>query len=279
MKQIYRSEGGRTEILGQYAAFLSFWPPPFAHHVVSTEFGDTFIIESGNPDGTPVVLLHGSASNTAMWLADAVVLGQTHRVFAVDIIGEPGKSAEIRPHMSGGSYARWLQQVMDGLSITKAAITGNSLGGWIALDFATKAPERVSSLVLMATSGLYPFRRTFALKILKSRLFPSRSNLKQSVTGSAAIPEAVLKYLDIIHRKFIPRPLHAPVFSGKMLKRLNMPVLYIGGENDTLLNTQRSAARLKRFASQADVRILPATAHTIINMGSEINGFLSAQEV
>lgn len=279
MKQIYKSEAGRAEILGQYAAFLSFWPSPFTHHVVSTEFGDTFVIESGNPADTPVVLLHGSASNAAMWLADAAVLGQMHRVFAVDIIGEPGKSAETRPRMSSGCYARWLRQVLDELSINKTAIAGNSMGGWIALDFAIKSPERVSALVLLATSGLYPFRRTFALKMLKSRLFPSSSNLNQSVTGSAAIPEGVLKYLDLIHREFIPRPLHAPAFSRNELKRLNMPLLYIGGENDKLLNTQRSAARLKRFVSQADARILPATAHTIINMGSDINAFLSSKEV
>ena len=49
MKQIYRSEAGRAEILGQYAVFLSFWPPPFTHHVVSTEFGNTFVIETATP--------------------------------------------------------------------------------------------------------------------------------------------------------------------------------------------------------------------------------------
>ncbi len=279
MVQIYRSEQGQAAILKQYAMFLSFWPFPRAQHVVPTGFGDTFVIESGNPNGQPLVLLHGTASNSAMWMGDAAVLGQTHRLFAVDIIGEPGNSAQARPQMDGGNYARWLREVLDGLDISKAAIAGNSLGGWIALDFAALAPERVSALVLLAASGLYPFRRSFALRMLASRIFPKSSSLSKTVTGGTEMPEAVLEFLALIRREFIPRTLHAPVFGGKLLKRLVMPVLYIGGADDTLLNTQRSAARLKRFAPHAHTRVLPGVGHTVINQAEEIDAFLSTQEV
>ena len=279
MEQIYRSDKGRNAILNQYAAFLTFWPPPYTHHVITTEFGDTFVVESGNTGGQPLVLLHGTASNSAMWMGDAAVLGRTHHVFAVDIIGEPGNSAQARPDMVSGNYSRWLGQVLDGLGIGEAALAGNSLGGWISLDFAVHAPERVSALVLLASSGLFPFRKSFALRMLAERIFPKVGSLSKTVTEGADIPEAVIEFLDLIRREFIPRRLHAPVFGGKHLRRLSMPVLYIGGAHDTLLNTQRSAARLKRLAPQADIRILAQTAHAVINMGSDISAFLNAQEV
>lgn len=279
MDKIYRSEEGRNAILNQYAAFLSFWPPPHTHHVISTKFGDTFVVESGNTQGHPLVLLHGAASNSAMWMGDASILGQTYHVFAVDIIGEPGSSAPIRPDMASGNYSHWLGQVLDGLGVSKAALAGNSLGGWIALDFAVHAPERVSALVLLAPSGLFPFRRSFALRMLASRVLPKRSNLNKAVTGSMELPEPVQVFLNLIRHEFIPRPLHAPVFCGKYLQQLTMPVLYIGGGKDALLNTHRSAQRLKRFVPHADLRILAQTAHTVINMGGDIGAFLCAQEV
>jgi pimeloyl-ACP methyl ester carboxylesterase len=69
---------GKQQILGQYQQILSFWPAPSEFHHIGTEFGDTFVIESGSKEGHPLVLLHGSASNSSMWLGDAAVLGQTH---------------------------------------------------------------------------------------------------------------------------------------------------------------------------------------------------------
>ena len=105
MKAIYRSPAGRQQILQQYEQILSLWPPPNTFHQIDTGFGKTFVIESGNNTGPPLVLLHGSASNSAMWLGDAMLLGQTHHIYAMDIIGEPGKSSEFRPVLKRGVYA------------------------------------------------------------------------------------------------------------------------------------------------------------------------------
>jgi pimeloyl-ACP methyl ester carboxylesterase len=269
---------GRQQILQQYEQILSHWPSPNMFHQIDTEFGKTFVIESGNRNGRPLVLLHGSASNTAMWLGDAMLLGQTHHIYAVDIIGEPGKSSELRPSLKKGVYARWLQAVLDALSIKSTAVAGNSLGGWIALDFATYAPERACSLVLLASSGLYPVRKSFALKMLTSKWSGSKDRLGKTMTGSAEIPEAVAAYFALIRREFFPRPMKAPVFSDREIRRLGMPVLYIGGEEDTLLNTQRSAARLKRLIPNADVRKLPGIGHAVIGQAGAISAFLTTQE-
>jgi pimeloyl-ACP methyl ester carboxylesterase len=247
-------------------------------HQIDTEFGKTFVIESGNKNGHPLVLLHGSASNSAMWLGDAMLLGQTHHIYAVDNIGEPGKSSELRPPLKKGVYARWLQAVLDALCIESTALAGNSLGGWIALDLATCAPERICSLVLLASSGLYPIRKSFALKMLTSKLPGKKDRLGKAITGSVEIPEAVAAYFDLIRREFFPRPLGAPVFSDQELKRLGMPVLYLGGEEDTLLNTQRSVARLKRLIPHADAGGLLGIGHTVIGQAGVISAFLTAQE-
>jgi len=49
-------------------------------------------------------------------------------------------------------------------SLERTVIIGNSLGGWMALKFATAYPERVSRLVLLASAGLAPIRPRFLLE-------------------------------------------------------------------------------------------------------------------
>src|SRR5690606_30222387 len=133
---------------------------------IATSFGDTFVIACGAETDKAVILLHGSAANSDMWMGDVMTLGKTRRVYAVDLIDEPSKSAERRPSPQGTNYGQLLRQAMDGLGLNKAAVVGNSLGGWMALSLASYALERVESLVLIASGGLSPLRASFLFKTL-----------------------------------------------------------------------------------------------------------------
>jgi hypothetical protein len=53
------------------------------------------------------VLLHGAGANTVMWMGDAADWSTARRVYAVDVIGEPGLSAPSRPPLASGAYADW----------------------------------------------------------------------------------------------------------------------------------------------------------------------------
>ena len=280
MKSVYRSEKGKKIIQDLYNEILKKWPQPYDTYTVPTEFGNTFVIAHGPESADAVVLLHGSTTNSAMWIADAAVLGTTRRVYAVDLIGEPGKSDESRPKMAHANYARWMEQVLDRLGVRKAAFVGNSLGGWIALDLAIHSPERVSALTLLAAAGIAPVRRLYVFKVISLIALGRKGmdKLYHLMFGKAHIPKKVIEYADILARYYIPRPLNAPVFSDDAFKRLNMPVLYVGGEHDALLNTPKSVKRLKALVPPADVRVAAGMSHTLINMGKDIKAFLDAQE-
>ena len=56
--------------------------------------------------------------------------------------------------MDSDAHALWLDDVMRALSLDRASIVGVSLGGWLALDYATRRPERVESFVLICAAGL-----------------------------------------------------------------------------------------------------------------------------
>ncbi|MDR0569931.1 MAG: alpha/beta hydrolase, partial [Clostridiales Family XIII bacterium] len=112
------------------------------------------------------LLLHGSNSNSAFWFPEILALSADFRVYAVDILGEAGNSEEYRLDLGGDGFADWLGETQEKLGVGKAALAGNSLGGWVALKFATVRPERVSRLILLLhrlNVALKPLRRGFFL--------------------------------------------------------------------------------------------------------------------
>jgi pimeloyl-ACP methyl ester carboxylesterase len=275
MIPIYRTSQSKPMLMAEYEKIIQRWPQPNDQRLIPTRLGDTFVISSGAPDGSPVILLHGSTTNAALWMYDAAVLGATRHVYAIDIIGEPGKSADARPAMQNGIYAQWLAEVMDGLGIKKAAVAGNSLGGWLALELATHMPERVSALVLLASAGLGPIRRSFFLRMLPKVLAGKRGaqHLNHLLFGNAHVPEEVFGYAELLREHYNPRPLIFPIFSDKQIAALRMPMLYIGGEIDPLLPTKTGAKRLRRLLPDADVRIAPGLSHAIIDTAQDIQAF------
>lgn len=278
MKSIYRSPEGRQEIISRYEEILKYWPVPNETKTVSTSYGDTFVIECGAEDGPPVMLLHGSSTNSAMWMGDAPTLGKTHRVYAIDIIGEPGKSAESRPDsQNGDNYAAWLKEVLDGLNIDKAAFVGNSLGGWMSIAFASHYPERVNSLVLLASGGISDMRPSFMLKVLVHASRGDMDKINRLIYGDIEMPEEVLSFGALIGKNFIPRTKGYGAYPDMLLKKLNMPVLYIAGDSDALLPTKKNAKRLKAFVPHAEIRVLEGCPHAIIGVAGEIAGFINAK--
>ena len=221
-------------------------------------------------------MFHGSSTNSAIWTYDAQVLGETYKVYAVDIIGEPGKSAESRPALECETYSGWITEVMDGLGIEKAAVVGNSLGGWLSLCIATSLPKRVSQLTLLAPAGFAPLQKAFILKSVSFALQGrrGRDKLNALIFGNSKIPKETLEFEELLRKYYIPRPFYAPVFSDEQLSKLNMPILFIGGEDDPLVDVEQSADRLKQLVPQAQIKILKNRSHALFNMGDEILKFL-----
>jgi pimeloyl-ACP methyl ester carboxylesterase len=70
---------------------------PYEKISLETSYGSAFAIACGEKSLPPLFLLHGSSSNSAMWISDAAEYAKHFRVYALDLPGEPGRSAEVRP--------------------------------------------------------------------------------------------------------------------------------------------------------------------------------------
>lgn len=272
MPQIYKSPEGERLVRERYLRFLQRWPTANQQLRVPTRQGETFVVASGDPAAPPVLLFHGSGGNAAMWMGDIAAWAAHFRIYAIDTIGEPGLSAPSRPPLGSEAYALWLDDVMQGLRVQKAAMVGVSLGGWLALDYATRRPERVESLALLCPAGVGGQKLSFLLKSIPLHLLGrwGKRKLSEMILGRPPknLPPAIQAFVDfvsLIHQNFRPRVLarRLPVFHDDALKRLTMPVLAIVGGKDVLLDSSATKRRLEHNAARAEVRYLPEAGHMI----------------
>jgi len=107
--------------------------------------------------GEPIVLLHGTGGTGLTWGRFIERLAG-HEVYAVDTIGDVGRSEQRAVIPDAGGLARWLDETLAGSGIDRAHLVGTSYGGYLALNLAARAPRRVASLTLIDAGGLAPFR-------------------------------------------------------------------------------------------------------------------------
>jgi 2-hydroxy-6-oxonona-2,4-dienedioate hydrolase len=100
-------------------------------------------------EGQPVILLHGSGAGASGWSnfrPNIGVLADDFRVLAMDAPGW-GRSDAALPQ--DYDHPNAVLELMDALSIEKAALVGNSMGGMTAVTFAARYPDRISHLITM----------------------------------------------------------------------------------------------------------------------------------
>lgn len=282
MENIYKSEVGKQEVIEQYRKILASWPVENHQYEVKTSFGSTFIIESGSKENPPLILLHGSVSNSYTWYGDVASFSKTHNVYAIDIIGEAGLSAPSRPGYEDGAYALWLNETINALRLSSCSIVAMSLGGWMALSFATTYPDKVDNLILLCPGGLAHEKASFLWKAIFFSLLGKWGQLQTlKLVGGGNISSSSLSRLgedlafsSLTFKYFKPRTAKMPLFTDQSLCQLTMPILMLFGDSDQLIPANKSIKRLKQFARQPKIKLLPDTGHLIVNQADRILKFL-----
>lgn len=226
----------------------------------------------GSPDGLPLLLLHGFCEDSTVW-GDFISYLKSIRIIRVDLPGFGGSDRGVAPGMD--VYADAVCAVLNDLSIEKCVLTGHSMGGYAALEFAEKYPERLAGLGLFHS---HPFEdsderiaaRRRGIEMLQSgkrdlyvaQLFPglfaeafAKANPEIIDTlidkGKRHAAESIIDALE----SMIGRKDHSAT-----LKALACPALFLLGAFDSIVPPELGlqAAVLPGIA---DVHVLPGIAH------------------
>jgi pimeloyl-ACP methyl ester carboxylesterase len=104
--------------------------------------------------GSPIVLIHGISCSVLEWEHVVNELSQQHQVFALDLLGH-GLTAKPLDHAYDiESFGKFVLAFMDRMKLAQASLIGNSLGGRIAIECASLAPDRITSMVLSAPAAV-----------------------------------------------------------------------------------------------------------------------------
>ena len=201
-------------------------------------------LEAGS--GPVVILLHGLGADSSSWQSNITALAQKYRVIAPDQIGF-GKSDKPFINYRVGTLVDFLNGLMKELKVDRAALVGNSLGGFTAAAFALAYPEKVDKLVLVDAAGYSVPKetdpRTFnvlnpstreGVKQVMSIVFYNKQLFANDVAVDALYTKKMQAGDGYTVQMFIESILRGEdVLDGK-LDKIKQPTLLVWGREDAL---------------------------------------------
>ncbi|HEX6457709.1 MAG TPA: alpha/beta hydrolase [Thermoleophilaceae bacterium] len=243
----------------------------------------TFTALHRGGSGPPLVCLHGFTDTWRTWELVLPALERSHEVLAPTLTGHAGGAA-VGGELTGSALADGVERAMDEAGFHTAHIVGNSLGGYVALQLASRG--RARSVVALAPAGGWATGDTSFLQTLD--YFSSMLELVKAAAPHAdaivATPEGRRRATEFITTNFehIPPELLAHQLQGAAActgaqlmmdlarregwpldaERIECPVRVVWGTADRILEWPRAAARYRQeLLPQADWVELDGVGH------------------
>jgi pimeloyl-ACP methyl ester carboxylesterase len=242
------------------------WPTPPQQLNVKTRFGATHVFHWPGT-GTPIVLLHGSGATSIMW-HKAITGLAGHRLFAVDTIGEPGRSVQRAPIRDPQDLATWLDEVLAGLELDQVHLVGASYGGWLALNQALRSPQRLATISLVEPVGFQKVGARFFLWAIACGLAsiapaPIRRRAARWLRMSTVDDQQMVRMGMLSYRKYRPRLPKETSPSDDELRSITTPTLLLLGEKSQLHHARRVLARTRALMPALEAEIVPRAGHSL----------------
>jgi pimeloyl-ACP methyl ester carboxylesterase len=265
----FKTPEGEAAFLAAYNAAMTHWPVPYEERDIPGRFGTTHVIVSGAKDARPLVLLHGYDATSAMWAPNVADFSREYRIYAIDVMGQPGKSVPTEPVRSAEDYAEWLTATLDGLHLTGVCLCGVSYGAWLALNFALAVPQRVQKLALLSPGGGFvPMVRQFSLRGMLMLWFPTRVTVAWfmrwlGIAGTEMQPMLELTYLGLKHFRIPVETMRVmpALFPDERLRSMRIPTLVLIGEHEVICDPVAALARARALFPDVEGELVPQASH------------------
>lgn len=266
---IYKSAEGKAAILALYDKQLERLDTAHSDKWVTTSFGNTHLIETGNLAGVPLLVFHGGNATTAYNLLFCDFLMKDFHIYAVDSIGHPGKSAEVSLSSKNYDYGKWASEVITVLGYESICCFGGSFGAGILAKTMCVVPEKISRVVLYVPSGI---KNAPAIKSM-SMMFPmimywtthQDKWLKKCMLPMAVTEENITEDIYETAKLSIN---HSKVKTGmpsnvakKDMRRCKAPTLVMAAEKDCLFPAKGVLPRAKQIIENCTTYLLENRGH------------------
>lgn len=216
--------------------------------------------DQGNPDGTPIILVHGTSASLHTWEPLVERLGGEFRIITYDQPAHGLSGAAPDDDYSASGMMRALDAVAEAAGLDHFVLGGNSMGGWVSWRYTLDHPGRVDALILIDAAGA-PLREgeeppplNLGFKLARSapgrfllRHFMPRdlieTSIRQTVVDQSLVTEAYVDgYWELLRLPANRRA--APHFftadrepeMAQRLPEITAPTLIIWGKDDRLIH-------------------------------------------
>jgi pimeloyl-ACP methyl ester carboxylesterase len=273
----FKTRAGEAAYRAAYDAEMKSWPVPYEEIDLPSRFGTTHVIVCGPKAAPPLVLLHGYMATSTMWSINIAAFSKGHRVYAVDVMGQPGKSIPDEPICNAADFVSWLTATLDALGLDSVCLVGMSFGGWLALNYAVAVPQRVRKLVLLSPGGLLPMVKQFTVRGMLMVSLPTRLTLNSffrwlGFTDRAYTNMLELMYLGLKHfRMPVETARIGPaVVSDEELRTLHVPTLLLIGDHEVISDPTGALERARRLIPDFRGELVPGARHEMCVRQHEI---------
>lgn len=233
-----------------------------------------FYTDTGVRDGDAVILCHAFPFTHEMWLPQVEMLNDRWRVITFDVRGL-GQSDPGTGEFKLDDYVDDLIRIMDECGIERAVVGGLSMGGYVSMRLAERAPERVRGMMLFSTRAnaddakALEMRRQW-IEIVKHRGvryfaedFLKRLFAPQTYVQAPRIIEHQLGIIETHQPIGVVGTIRALATRTDMtagLSKVAVPTIIIYGEEDALTPVAIGREIQAKIAG-SEFHVIPAAAH------------------
>ncbi|HVC55030.1 MAG TPA: acetoin dehydrogenase dihydrolipoyllysine-residue acetyltransferase subunit [Stellaceae bacterium] len=245
------------------------------------------VLDLGGGPATPVLLVHGFGADLNTWMFNQPVLAESRRAIALDLPGHGGSIKLLDAAVDAASFAADIDRALAALGVERVHLVGHSMGGAIALASASRQPERVASLTLIASAGLGPeINGNFIGGFVRAQ---RRREMQEVLTllvhdpamVSRQMVEDVLRYkrldgvaaaLERLAQDWFPNAVQR-VALAEIAINLALPVQLIWGRDDRII----PLAQAEALAPKLTVHVIDGAGHLPhMEKSGEVNRLIAA---
>lgn len=262
-----------------YDKVLQKWDVDYEELYITTSKGIAHVISSGPKNGVPVVLFHGMTATSTMWYPNAKALSSEYRLFAIDLIIEPGKSYKTADVGNIQEITEWYQEIFWALKLDSFHLVGASRGGWSAVDLALKSKRDIRSMILLSPAQTIVWIPPSAG--LAKNLINMFSSKEKQVEGTLNTMSVNSDKMDASYKaqyhlsqkvdSLGSMAMQMTPFSNSALSTLKMPVLVLIGDED-IINSKRAVKLTKKHIPKGQGEVISNAGHFLsVDQAEEVN--------
>jgi len=277
-KSLFRTSAAEEAYYECYDRSLSEFGLDATSVYIPTTFGVTHVLRFGDPARKPLVLLHGMTMSSTMWYPNVKELIVDRCVYAIDVMGDFGKSRPNAPVKNREEANSWLHAVFKEMKLDRIDLAGHSMGGFLALNYALAHSSQISSLALFAPAGTFHtvsfqfFAKIYPALLLRTEKRIDRAFRWFSGTGQPLDPVFRSQVISGYQHARPLLQLMPSVFKPADYVGFNIPTLLLVGDSEVIYPPLKVVARAKELIPGLQAHVIAGASHSLtMEHAEEVN--------